>query len=167
MSDERTQRRAQKIINSIPSIKSRIGSNEVRSSPQRSGHAFTEYGGEGNPITINSTWAEGVTDKRLQATLYHESMHVQQHEDGMTGQSLSPLREFHAHNRELRHAMKHNLYSHEDMVGKLKKINKYAGKVKTAFPHLSDNVERQLGRIRKGKKPAKHSVSYWTKRVDP
>ena len=163
MSDDTTHRRVQKIIGSVPSIQSRIGSNEVRSIPKSSGHASTNPGSK--RITVNSNWAGGVTDERLQATLYHESMHVQQLDQGMSGKKHLPIMEFHAHTRELRHAMKHDLYSPQDMQGKLAKINKYGDKVKEKFPAFSDNVDRQLGRIEKGDMPAKHSVSYWTKKL--
>lgn len=165
MSDDTLGGRMKTIIDSVPSIKARIGDNEVRHIPKRSGHASTNPGS--NRITINSNWASGVTDKRLQATMYHESIHVDQHEKGLKGSAVVPVQEFHAHNRELRHAMKHGLYSQEDMQGKLTKINKYAGKVKADFPHLSDNVDRQLDRISQGKAPAKHSTNYWKKRITP
>lgn len=163
MADD-VNRRVQKIVADVPSIQARVGSNEVRSIPKPSGHAST------NPstgrITVNSNWASGVTDKRLQATMYHESIHVQQLDQGMSGKEHRSVMEFHAHNRELRHAMKHDLYSPQDLQGKLQKINKYGAAVKKAFPAFTDNVDRQLDRISKGEKPAKHSVSYWTKQLD-
>ncbi len=106
-----------------------------------------------------------MTDKRLQATLYHESIHVKQFDKGLRGnvdgESVQPLQEFHAHNRELRHAMKNNLYTAEDRAAKLLKINKYATKTKEAFPDLSGSVDKQLNRIADGHKPKKHGVSYW------
>lgn len=162
MADD-VNRRAQKIVADVPSIQSRVGSNEVRSIPKSSGHASTNPSGR---ITVNSNWASGVTDKRLQATLYHESIHVQQFEQGMSGKQHQSIMEFHAHNRELRHAMKNDLYSPQDLQGKLQKIGKYGAKVKKEFPAFSDNVDRQLDRIQQGKKPAKHSVSYWTKNLN-
>jgi hypothetical protein len=164
MSDDNVQKRAQKIVSTVPSIQRRIGGNEVRSIPKGPGsHASTNP--KSKRITINSDWAGGVTDKRLQATLYHESMHVQQLDQGMSGKKHLPIMEFHAHTRELRHAMKHDLYSPQDMEGKLNKINKYGDKVKAKFPEFSDNVDRQLGRIEKGDMPAKHSVKYWTNKL--
>jgi len=163
MSGDDVQRRAQKIISDVPSIQKRVGANEVRSLDRGPGaHASTNPSGR---ITVNSDWAKGVTDERLQATLYHESIHVDQFEQGMSGKKHLPIMEFHAHNRELRHAMKHDLYSPQDMQGKLAKINKYGDKVKAKFPAFSDNVDRQLGRIKKGDMPAKHSVKYWTKKL--
>jgi hypothetical protein len=163
MSNDDVQRRVGKIVSSVPSIQNRVGSNEVRSLAKGPGaHASTNPSGR---ITVNSDWAGGVTDKRLQATLYHESIHVQQFEQGMSGKKHQPIMEFHAHTRELRHAMKHDLYSPEDMQGKLNKIDKYGDKVKEKFPAFSDNVDRQLGRIAKGDMPAKHSVKYWTNKL--
>lgn len=163
MSDDRLGQRMQTIINSVPSIKDRIGSNQVGHAEKRSGHASTNPSSK--KITVNSNWAGGVSDNRLQATLYHESIHVDQIEGGLYSKKNVPVMEFHAHNRELRHAMKHDLYTPEEMQGKLAKVQKYGQKVKTAFPHLEGNVDRQLDRIDKGEMPAKHSTSYWTKRV--
>lgn len=163
MSDDRLGQRMQTIIDSVSSIKRRIGDSEVRHMAKRSGHASTNPGS--NRITVNSNWASGVSDDRLQATLYHESIHIEQHDMGLKGKQYVPVQEFHAHNRELRHAMKHGLYTADEHQAKLAKIQKYGDKVKTAFPDLSGNVDRQLDRIDKGQKPAKHSVNYWKKNL--
>ncbi len=168
-SSESSTERAARIRDSVASIKRRMGTIPIRlRAESKGGHTSVSHQTNG-PVTalnIRHGWAKDQTDQRLQASLYHESMHVEQFSDPvMQKQEFSHIREFHAHARELRHAMKHNLFDKSQMRSKIKKLTKYAGQIKDSHPHLEANANRQLARVAAGKPPAKHSVGYWNKRL--
>ena len=77
-------KRAKKIIKSVPSIQRRMGNTPLVTA-QGSGHASTtpDPGFGAKKVTLKEPWAPQQTDKRLQATLYHESIHVEQHSTGL------------------------------------------------------------------------------------
>ncbi len=120
----------QDMIESSVTLKRRFTGVAFTANPKDSGHASTGGSADsGLRVNVNSTWSSGQTDKRVRATLYHESVHLDQRRNKtFMESSTKAVREFHAHTEELRKAMKHNLYTEKDYTSKLKKINKYYSK---------------------------------------